>query len=163
MQSSSGILRAVVLILTCGLPLYSTLLYSDSAVTPGSKAATMENCIAPTTEIRRNHMDHLQHDRIKVVQQGVRSVKYSLAECVDCHAEKDDKGGYHPINAEGQFCSGCHQYVAVSLTCFQCHSKKPETQQMNASLLAPLPASIVETSALTAEELAQLHASFREE
>lgn len=163
MHSSTGVLRAVLLIMMCGLPIYSTALYSDSAVTPGSKAATTANCVAPTTEIRRNHMDYLKHDRIRVVQQGVRDVRNSLADCVDCHAEKDGKGGYHPINAEGQFCSGCHQYVAVSLTCFQCHSKKPGTEQMNAKLLEPLPVSIVESSALTAEELAQLHASFREE
>lgn len=128
MHSSSGILRGTGLIIGGFFALFSTLVQSGSAVTPGSKAAGMDACVAPTGEIRRNHMDYLKHDRIKVVQQGVRDVKHSLAECIACHAEPDAvKGGYQPVNGEGQFCNGCHQYVAVSLTCFQCHSKTPET------------------------------------
>jgi len=52
-----------------------------------AKAAGLESCVAPTSEMRRNHMDYLKHDRIKVVREGVRDVKSSLAGCIDCHAE----------------------------------------------------------------------------
>ena len=137
MHSSTGILRAAGLILAGAVMLLlSAAVNSDSAVTPGSRAAGMESCVAPTAEIRRNHMDYLKHDRNSVVRDGVRDVKNSLAGCVDCHAEKDGKGGYHPVNADGQFCSGCHEYLAVSLTCFQCHSKKPEQEYSDAVSLS---------------------------
>jgi hypothetical protein len=174
MHSSTGIFRAVGLMLIYGASLLSTPVYSGSAVSPDSKAAGMESCVAPTEEMRRNHMDYLKHDRNIVVHDGVRGVKNSLAGCIDCHAEKDGKGGYHPINAEGQFCSGCHEYLAVNLTCFQCHSKKPELKQPDAKSLSGSESSeqsghlglltgFDEAPALSAEELAQLRAVSREE
>jgi hypothetical protein len=96
-------------------------------VIEGSKAATLNACVAPTDEIRRNHMDYLKHDRDLVVIDGDRRVKFSLVACVDCHAARDDKGSYEPVNEEGQFCDTCHDYVAVSLPCFQCHRTTPQT------------------------------------
>lgn len=111
----------------------SATVAAESSVTSGSKAATMETCIAPTIEMRKNHMDMLKHDRDLSVRKGMRNTEASLAECVSCHAEKSRKGGYTPINAEGQFCESCHSYVAVDLTCFQCHRKTPEeVSRMNA-------------------------------
>ncbi|HXK57383.1 MAG: sulfur reduction protein DsrJ [Gammaproteobacteria bacterium] len=173
MQSSTGILRAAGVIPAVVAALFSMAVHSGSAVTPGSRAAGMEACVAPTAEIRRYHMDYLKHDRIKVVRDGVRGVKYSLAECVDCHAEQDGNGGYHPVNGDGQFCNKCHEYLAVSLTCFQCHSKKPEQKRSAASLsgeknagqssLFGLLMKFDEAPALSAEEMAQLHAISRED
>ena len=99
-------------------------------VLKGSKAASLTSCVVPQTEeVRRNHMDHLKHDRDEAVIDGDRSIKYSLAACVDCHAASDGKGGYVPVNAEDQFCDGCHEYVAVELPCFQCHRTTPESGQ----------------------------------
>jgi len=174
MHSSTGFFRTAGLILIYGAALLSSSVYSGSAVSPGSKAAGMESCVAPTEDMRRNHMDYLKHDRIRVVHDGVRGVKNSLAGCIDCHAEKDGKGGYHPINAEGQFCSGCHEYLAVSLTCFQCHSKKPDPKQKDAKSLSGsvsieqsghlgLLTGFDEAPALSAEEMVQLRAISREE
>lgn len=119
-------------------------------------------------------MDYLKHDRIKVVRDGVRGVKHSLAGCIDCHAEQDGKGGYHPVNAEGQFCSGCHEYLAVSLTCFQCHSKEPEPKHSGSASLSGnenagqsgrlgLLTEFNQAPALSAEEMVQLQAVSREE
>ncbi len=95
-------------------------------VTPGSKAATMESCVAPTADMRRNHMEYLKHERDEVVREGVRDTQYSLAECVNCHGAHDDQGRPVPVNADGQFCDSCHHYAAVSIPCFQCHRKVPE-------------------------------------
>jgi hypothetical protein len=95
-------------------------------VTEGSQAASEGACVAPTDEIRRYHMDNLVHGRDEVVIAGDRSGKYSLAGCVDCHAAKDDTGGYVPINSEGQFCESCHNFLAVNLACFQCHRTTPD-------------------------------------
>ncbi|MCB1867857.1 MAG: sulfur reduction protein DsrJ [Gammaproteobacteria bacterium] len=174
MHSSTGILRTLGLILAGSIALLSSPVHSGTAVTPGSRAAGMESCVAPTAEIRRNHMDYLKHDRNRVVHEGVRDVKHSLAGCVDCHAEKDGNGGYHPINADGQFCSGCHEHLAVNLTCFQCHSKEPDRKHSDAASLSGirnagqrgrlgLLIKLNEAPALSSEEMAQLHALSREE
>lgn len=125
MRSSTGIKRFAGLFVGGLLAALSTGALSDSAVTKGSKAANLDACVAPTSEMRRNHMDYLKHGRVKTVRDGVRGLKYSLAECVDCHAEKRTDGGYEPVNGEGQFCASCHTYTAVSLACFQCHRKTP--------------------------------------
>ncbi len=106
--------------------LMGSTVVAESAVTPGSKAAGMDACIASTSLMRRDHMELLKHDRKLAVRQGIRDNKASLTECVACHAEKSSSGEFKPINAEGQFCATCHDYVAVSVTCFQCHRKTPE-------------------------------------
>jgi hypothetical protein len=100
---------------------------SDSTlVIEGSKAASLDSCVAPTDEIRRYHMDNLVHGRDDVVIDGDRTGEYSIAGCVDCHAgPRKGTNEYLPVNAEGQFCETCHDYVAVSLDCFQCHRSTP--------------------------------------
>lgn len=95
-------------------------------VTEGSKAASLKSCVAPTNEIRRYHMDYMKHDRDEAVRDGDRTGEFSLAECVDCHAAADASGKYIPVNSEDQFCESCHDYVAVSLPCFQCHRTTPD-------------------------------------
>lgn len=133
MRSSTGIKQLAVLLLGGLLIALSTAAISESAVTKGSKAAEMDSCVAPTDMMRRNHMDYLKHDRVMTVREGVRDTQYSLTECVDCHAGKDEQGKALPINAPGQFCAGCHEYVAVSLACFQCHRKTPEEKTSSLS------------------------------
>lgn len=99
-------------------------------VTKGSKAASLQSCVAPTDEIRRNHMDYLKHERDFVVRFGDRSGKYKIAECIDCHAEERADGSFTPVNEEGQFCDTCHDYVAVELPCFDCHRTTPEKAKL---------------------------------
>ncbi len=106
-----------------------------SEVVPGSKAAGMKSCVAPTEDIRRHHMDYLKHQRDETVHRGIRGAKYSIADCVDCHAAQDANGKYIPVNAEGQFCQKCHAYAAVSPPCFQCHRKTPQSQKSEISSL----------------------------
>ena len=98
--------------------------FGDSAVTAGSRAAGLTACVAPTDDMRRNHMDYLKHQRDRTVHQGVRRSKFSLSGCVDCHAAVHGTEAV-PINAEGQFCQGCHDFAAVSIDCFQCHRGIP--------------------------------------
>lgn len=90
-----------------------------------SKATKAEACVAPTPEMRRYHMDKIQHQRDLTVHQGIRKSDDALHGCIDCHANKDDSGQYIPVNAEGQFCSGCHNYVSANLDCFGCHATVP--------------------------------------
>lgn len=95
------------------------------AVEGTAKADKLEQCVEPTSVMRRNHFEFIKHQRDLTVHQGIRGSKHSLAGCVDCHARKDSGGKFVPVNAEGQFCDACHDYVAVSLDCFSCHSTVP--------------------------------------
>lgn len=167
MRSATGIKRFASLLLGSVLLLLSAAVLSESNVTPGSKAAGLESCVAPTAEIRRYHMLYLTHDRDLTVRQGKRNIKYSLAECIDCHAAKDDKGEYIPVDAEGQFCESCHKYTAVEPLCFQCHRTVPEEKRSalggvqggaagNRSLGLLLDDD--EAPSLSAQEYARLHA-----
>lgn len=91
-----------------------------------SKAAQSGGqCVRDTDWMRRNHMALIKHDRDETVIHGVRTIDGSLAECVVCHANKDTQGGFVPVNAEDQFCAGCHEFTGVTLDCFQCHSTVP--------------------------------------
>ena len=61
-------------------------------VTKGSKAASLESCVAETNDIRRNHMDYMKHGRDDTVRDGDRSGKFSLSECIRsqfCSAEQN--------------------------------------------------------------------------
>ena len=99
--------------------------YAAEAVEGSAKFEKLEQCVEPTSVMRRNHFEFIKHQRDLTVHQGIRGSKYSLAGCVDCHARKDTAGKFVPVNAEGQFCDGCHDYAAVSLDCFSCHSTVP--------------------------------------
>lgn len=96
-------------------------------VIPGSEAAGLVSCVAPTADIRRNHMEYLFHKRDQTMHQGIRTPEFSLNKCVACHVAKDEKGSFVPVNEEGQFCQSCHERVGEKLDCFQCHRTTPES------------------------------------
>ena len=66
-----------------------------------SKATGLEQCVRPTGEIRRYHMDLLKHQRDITVHQGVRKTTDALAGCIDCHANKDAQGKPVAVDAAG--------------------------------------------------------------
>ena len=84
-----------------------------------------EACVADTAYMRRNHMTELDHQRDETMHRGVRTRKFSLKECVACHAVPASTGGYVSVNAPGQFCRSYHDYAAVTIDCFQCHAARP--------------------------------------
>ena len=77
-----------------------------------------EACVAPTQEMRRDHMDMLLHQRDRTMREGLREPRFSLKGCVDCHASQ--KTG--SVLGKDGFCSSCHEYAAVSIDCFECHT-----------------------------------------
>ncbi|MEM7564819.1 MAG: cytochrome c3 family protein [Pseudomonadota bacterium] len=81
-----------------------------------------EHCVEPTEIMRRNHMDFLLHQRDETVLNGVRSKKYSLVECLDCHNPRAEKAPVVRYENPEHFCAGCHQYASVDIDCFECHS-----------------------------------------
>ncbi|CCQ74011.1 Triheme c-type cytochrome DsrJ [Magnetospira sp. QH-2] len=78
-------------------------------------------CVEPTNVMRRNHMDYLKHQRDETMREGIRGNKYSLTECVECHATPDPRPQIKAETLYG-FCKQCHAYAAVTIDCFGCHT-----------------------------------------
>ncbi len=89
--------------------------------------------------MRINHMRLLRHDRDETTRLGNRDTEYSLKECVACHAATGPDALPISVKAEGQFCSSCHEYAAVKIDCFQCHSSKPEEGFTRLLMQSPAP------------------------
>ena len=138
MRSSTNCVRRAARLFAAGLLVLSAGALGASAVTEGSQAAGMTSCVEPTDVMRRNHMEFLKHQRDETVHNGIRGAKYSLSACVDCHASITN-GQSKPINDQGEFCAGCHEFTAVSIDCFQCHRTVPREQ----NAVAPHPAPAI--------------------
>ena len=76
-------------------------------------------CVADPAFMRRNHMDLLKHQRDDTVRAGMRGAKYSLRDCIDCHASEKTAS---VAKTESNFCVSCHSYAAVRIDCFECHA-----------------------------------------
>jgi hypothetical protein len=79
-------------------------------------------CVEDPAAMRRNHMKFLKHQRDDTMRSGIRSAKYSLKACVECHASQ--KTGSVNVS-DSNFCQSCHSYAAVQIDCFECHANKP--------------------------------------
>ena len=79
------------------------------------------HCVADPQWMRKNHMKVLFQQRDETVHLGIRDGKYSLKNCVECHASLRDNS---VIGRPDSFCEGCHRYEAVKIDCFECHSSK---------------------------------------
>ena len=102
----------------------AALAVAAHADAPRFKIERGEACVAPTGEMRRDHMKLLLHQRDRTLRQGVRETRFSLKSCVDCHASRETGS---VLGKEG-FCSSCHTYAAVSIDCFECHTPHRRTQ-----------------------------------
>ena len=117
---------------TIGFTLLSTsaLVGSAAAETPfptiHEPADESLKCIQPEEEMRRNHMNYILHERDETMHEGVRNEPGSLAACIDCHVEPNEKGEIAGIDSNEHFCSSCHQYASVQIDCFQCHADRPQ-------------------------------------
>ena len=76
-------------------------------------------CVADPQWMRKNHMRVLFQQRDETVHQGIRDGKFSLKNCIECHASLRDNS---VIGRADSFCEGCHRYEAVKIDCFECHS-----------------------------------------
>jgi hypothetical protein len=83
-------------------------------------------CVEPEDVIRRNHMNFILHQRDETMHKGIRTSKYSLAECIDCHVQPDENGNIASIDEKEHFCNACHEYAAVNIDCFECHADRPQ-------------------------------------
>ncbi len=100
--------------------------------TPEINIERGEKCVEDTDYMRRHHQDLILHQRDKTVFEGIRTKKYSLKNCVDCHASKETNS---VVGKEG-FCESCHAYTAVKIDCFSCHTPE-RTEEAKVGLPAP--------------------------
>ncbi len=84
-----------------------------------------EACVHDDPEtMRREHMDLLRSHKDASVREGRRDAERSMQGCVECHAtpaEQQAQGA-----PEMAFCTSCHEYTAVEMGCFDCHSSEME-------------------------------------
>ncbi len=89
---------------------------------PVIEAARGDKCVEDPAFMRRNHMNLLKHQRDDTLRGGIRTAKYSLKTCVECHASQTNGS----VNvASTNFCQSCHTYAAIKIDCFECHANKP--------------------------------------
>jgi len=89
-----------------------------------SKAFKGEKCVEPADVMRREHMVYLKHQRDETLREGIRGRKYSLRQCVECHATAEPEVGGGSVRTIKPFCGECHAYAAVRIDCFECHTGK---------------------------------------
>ena len=96
------------------------------SLAPAIPEASGERCVADTALMRRDHMKFLTHQRDRTVHDGVRTERFSLKGCIDCHAVNGPDA--EPVSAESpdHFCRVCHDYAAVRIDCFECHASRPQ-------------------------------------
>lgn len=114
-----------LLVLALGAAAAAAAFAADSGRTPKPNIVIEkgDKCVAPTEEMRREHMNMLKHHRDQTVHEGIRTKQYSLKNCIDCHANRSNGS---VIGTRDNFCQTCHAYAAVKLDCFECHSTKPQ-------------------------------------
>ena len=84
-----------------------------------------EQCVEDTDVMRREHMNLLNHQRDDTLRLGIRTRKHSLKNCFTCHVVKGNDGKAVTAADPRHFCRECHDYAAVKIDCFQCHTSTP--------------------------------------
>jgi len=107
---------------------------------PRLKTPEGKECVEPVDEIRKHHADYLLHQRDQTVYSGIRTKKYSLKNCVDCHADPVTKS----VIGQDGFCESCHRYTAVTIDCFSCHTDKATDKNSLRSGIEGLGSKIID-------------------
>jgi [DsrC]-trisulfide reductase subunit J len=104
-----------------------------------------KKCVADTAWMRRYHMTALLHHRHETVHEGIRTKRFDLTGCIDCHAVKGADGKPVSYASPKYFCRVCHDYAAVQIDCFECHASRPEPK--SAATSKATPAHVAKTDA----------------
>ena len=84
-----------------------------------------DKCVEPTDIMRSQHHIFIKQQSHDTVVKGIRTEKYSLNNCINCHIKPAADGTYPSVKSEEHFCSGCHIAAAAKVECFDCHASKP--------------------------------------
>lgn len=102
-------------------------------LTPEIPPAKGEQCVEPTDVMRRDHMDFILHQRDETMHRGIRTEKYELEECLECHVQRGPDGEYPRFPSPQHFCNSCHVFAAVHIDCFGCHNDVPAGEESEKS------------------------------
>jgi predicted CXXCH cytochrome family protein len=150
---SIGSLAIPLLAATLALPPGSAYA-GDASWLPKPARGQGEKCVADTDWMRRNHMTVLMHQRNDTVHDGIRTQRFSLKGCIECHAVKGADGKPVTVASPEHFCRTCHDYAAVRMDCFECHASRP---QANAATTGGAPGrSAAADAAVLAQYLREL-------
>jgi hypothetical protein len=117
------IILGVLLIVSVGFAISSVQAKHGNIPLPHpAKAINGDQCVEPNDIMRRNHMTYLMHQRDETVIEGIRGKKYSLQQCINCHATIDPEVQEGKVRTIKPFCAECHSYAAVKIDCFACHN-----------------------------------------
>ncbi len=120
------ILGLVVFVALATSPLWFNAVTAETPEAPEIQLPTngSTECVESIEYMRSSHMDLLSEWRDDVVRTGMRDYvstsngkvyDMSLSRtCMDCHANK------------AEFCDACHDYLAVSPYCWDCHVEPKE-------------------------------------
>ena len=111
------------------LALFSVAAIAGAPMPDIPKAAKGKQCVEDTDYMRRNHMDLLLHQRDETMYNGIRTKKHSLKECFTCHVVNDENNKPVTVSDPRHFCRECHDYAAVNVDCFQCHTSIPGNKE----------------------------------
>ena len=118
-MSLKGLLRTAAWL---ALVLPAALLAADRTPKPSIVIDKPGKCVADVDTMRREHPDMLKHQRDQTMHKGIRTPRFSLNGCIECHAGA--KTG--SVLGEQGFCQSCHAYTGVTLDCFECHASRPK-------------------------------------
>ena len=131
----------------------------SGSIAPKPARGKGDKCVADTDFMRRNHMNMLLHQRDGTVHEGLRTKRFSLKECITCHAVKGDDGQPVKISDPKHFCRTCHDFVAVHIDCFECHASRPDPKAKKSAGRQGLPRRLADRAhdvALLADYLRRL-------
>ena len=93
-----------------------------------------EQCVEETDFMRKNHMELLLHQRDETMYKGIRTKKHSLKECFTCHVVNNKDNKPVTVSNPKHFCRECHDYAAVQIDCFQCHTSVPGNEKTKGTM-----------------------------
>lgn len=134
LKKISRLTQAMILVLM----LFSMSVIADTPMPIIPKAVKGDQCVEDTDFMRKNHMELLLHQRDDTVQRGIRTKKYSLNECLVCHAVKGENNQPVKVADPRHFCAQCHNYAAVKVDCFQCHASTPAAEMTPVAGITPV-------------------------
>jgi hypothetical protein len=130
------LLVSAVLALTLSVP--ASAGESGSSLLPiVPKAVKGTTCVDDPEVMRRTHMDKLKHHRDEVLHEGIRTKKYNIEECINCHVPAEKESTAAGKGSEGHFCKNCHVYAGVKIDCFECHNTRPEKPAIFHPIVTP--------------------------
>ena len=116
---------SIKILLTFVLIFFSGASITHENIQHNIAASSGDKCVEPTEIMRAQHHIFVKHQSHETVVKGIRTKKYSLNNCIDCHIKPTSNGTYPSVKSEEHFCTGCHIAAAAQVECFDCHASKP--------------------------------------